>query len=103
MMNDHEILTAVRLAPSGTNLARAADALNRLADWADDNSDGWAYWPKPSRAAANLQELLTERLGGRFIDTGDIDDLTDAELTAALRPVRSFLTRQGVNPLDVLG
>lgn len=77
------------------NLQQAAEALNRLMWWADANSDGWAYWPKPARSAKKLQTLL-------YGKDAYSPDVTDAELKAALSPVKAFLTRHGVSHEEVL-
>lgn len=78
------------------NLARGANTLDRLATWANDNSDGWCYWPKPCRAANKLITLLSEHDG---FEPGDV---TDQELTKALTPIKAFLTRQGVTHSEVI-
>lgn len=82
-------------------LGKAADNLAALADWADANSDGFHSWPKPARAAQGLVALLedaeTEYRSGRRLE-----DITGADLQRALRPVKAFLTRQGVRHEDVL-
>lgn len=74
-----------------------AAILARLIDWTNDNSDGWAYWQAPSRAANKLSDLLHFRyltnLGKRI--EGDV---TEAELKKALTPIKAFLTRRGVEP-----
>ena len=95
-MNGWEIEDAARrFGPATPNLAAGAATLYRLRDWTDSNSDGWAYWPKPVRAAARLIGLLEDaRLAS--LRGGWPTDITDAELTAALRPIKAFLTRQGV-------
>jgi len=94
-LNTHEIATyAVNSDPERLpNLHRAADTLANLAQWADENSDGWAYWPKPCRAAASLQRLLIRPEHNGY----DAVDCDAATLAAALRPVKAFLTRQGVD------
>jgi hypothetical protein len=81
-----------------------ADNLAALAQWADDNSDGWSTWPKPARAARTATLLLRD-LDNREREswsTGRLDDLTAADVKRALSPVRAFLTRQGVRPNNVL-
>ena len=85
-------------------LGRAADNLAALADWADQNSDGFHSWPKPLRAAQGLIALLedAEKRERESWSTGRMADATTAELTAALRPVKAFLTRQGVQHAAVL-
>lgn len=87
------------------NLFRAAVVLNNLADWANENSDGWAYWPKPVRSAARLITLLEDASTAASLGmparsawrTGDfLADVTERDLTVAFAPIKSFLTRQGV-------
>lgn len=98
-MNSYEIEEAVlRFGRGDTpNLQQAALILERLRGWTNRNSDGWAYWPKPCRAAKRLQELLQE------VDRYRPVDCTEAELAAALRPIKAFLTRQADQGLDVQG
>lgn len=95
-MNDHEISQTLAhfTFHDRPNLQRGSAVLVNLRDWANRNSDGWAYWPKPARAARQLMELLSER--------HYVADITEAELKTALRPIKSFLTRQGVNHSEVI-
>ena len=90
-MNDYNIETAlVRIsADDMPNRFRLAETVANLAAWANNNSDGWAFWPKPARAAGKAMALIESRI----YDT----DATDAETTAALTPIKAFLTRQGVS------
>lgn len=87
-MNEFDIDAAARYADHPV-LGPAVQTLAALRDWTNANSDGWAYWPKPARAAARLMDLI-ER--DRFDD--DRPDATAAELTKALAPVKAFRTRQ---------
>lgn len=91
-MNEYDVQDAQdRFNEADTpNLAKAAVLLGRLVDWTNNNSDGWPYWTKPGRAAQKLMDLLQEA------DRFDPQDITEAELTKALSPVKAFLTRQGV-------
>ena len=73
------------------NLAKGARVLGALANWTNENSDGWCYWPKPTRAAVKLMTLLES--AERF----PVDDVSAADLTKALSPIKAFLTRQGVS------
>jgi len=75
-------------------LGPAAETLQSLAEWTDRNSDGWAYWPKPVRAAKRLMELI-ERDGTNAFYGGPRPDATVEEYKAALRPVKAFRTRYG--------
>lgn len=94
-MNEYEIETAVLLANKGEtpNLALAAASLESLARWTNHNSDGWAYWPKPSRAAKRLQERLAA-LVTTYHRGGSLEDISTSELRQLLTPVRAFRTRQ---------
>lgn len=106
-MNSWDIEDAVRrFQPDETpNLAEGARVLAALAGWTDRNSDGWCYWPKPCRAAKSLITLLQAaetRDRNRYTSRSeDPRDATAAELSKALRPIKAFLTRQGLS-YDVL-
>ena len=96
--NEYDIVQQERRARNNhcPNRLEGVDVVARLKDWADRNSDGWAYWPKPVRAAKNLMVL---------VESGDhwvCDDVTETELKRALVPVKSFLTRHGVEHSEVL-
>jgi hypothetical protein len=97
-MNAYDIEAAIHRYHSGEqpNRLKAARVVARLAQWTDSNSDGWAYWPKPSRSAARLMALID---GATRADREAmlVTDATDAELVAALKPVKAFLTRHDVN------
>jgi len=97
-MNEWDIEDAQRrFYPDETpNLAAAAQILAVLAAWTNANSDGWAYWPKPVRAAKRLMELLQAGEARNRNRYDEPVDATDAELATALTPVKAFLTRQGV-------
>lgn len=82
------------------NLEHAAETLFALMVWANNNSDGWHSWPKPSRASKSLQEVLTAKMRERYSE--DPTDITYAELRRILSPVKSFLTRQGVPHDEVI-
>jgi len=91
-MNEYEIENAVmRYALEGDEpvLGAAALTLRNLMDWTNRNSDGWAYWPKPCRAAAKLQGLFPRRW--------DDESPTVEQYKAALRPVKAFRTRKGAD------
>ena len=93
-----------------------AEAVHALMRWTDSHSDGWAYWPKPSRAAGKATDLLRKQSDDYRRDgcetrwneaTGrheviQFRDLTEAEVRKALAPIKSFLTRQGVPHDNVL-
>lgn len=97
-MNEYEIDDIVALFERDReeipNLYAAALALSRLRGWTNSHSDGWCYWVKPSTAATQLITLVKD--GERaYRKTWEWTDVTEAQLTKALTPVKSFLTRQG--------
>lgn len=98
-MNEYEVDEAVdRFHRTGTpNLLAAAQALQALVDWTNENSDGWPYWQKPARAARRLMELL------QSVDRWEPQDVLAADVRAAVKPIRAFLTRQGASATEVLG
>lgn len=93
ILNEYEVDDAVRRfnATDTPNLKLAADRLKRLVDWTNRNSDGWPYWGGPSNASTRLQELIHK--AGRI----DPVDISPADLAAACRPIKAFLTKQGVD------
>lgn len=94
-MNEYEIEAAFERRRDHPILGPATETLANLRDCANANSDGWAYWPKPARAAKRLMELITGD-GSWEAQFGDREDVTAAELTAAYKPIRAFLTRSGL-------
>ena len=83
------------------NLAMGAFVLGNLVDWTNSNSDGWPYWNKPAKAADVLMNLLQEhtyaaRFGHYQGSSERLHDVSEVDLMKALRPIKAFLTRQGV-------
>lgn len=80
-------------------LGPATATLLNLMRWTNQNSDGWAYWPKPTRAAAKLMGLIEGDLhpegvrGARF--DVEREDVTAAAYRTALRPIKTFRTKHG--------
>ena len=98
-MNDYDIFQAARRYGNGDtpNRYKAALIVGQLADWANRNSDGWSYWPKPARSAAKVMDLLEGNGTNADLEYRRTHDATDAELAAALRPIKTFLTKHGVD------
>lgn len=97
-MNEYEIDDAVRQYGDHPVLGPATRTLSSLRDATNANSDGWPYWTKPSRAASRLMELIhydTERRPRRRSDASD--DATVEQLRAALRPIKAFRTKSGID------
>lgn len=97
-MNTYDIENALRLLDTEEtpNLGIAVRVIDLLADWTDRNSDGWAYWQKPQKAAAKLIDLI------QSADRFDPQDVSAAEVKKAITPIRSFLTRQGQDAETIL-
>lgn len=102
-MNDWDIAQARRRFDPDTvpNRARLVEVIDSLREWANGNSDGWAYWPKPCRAASKAIALVESTSYPEYQRRQD-EDATDAETKAALTPIKAFLTRQGVAHSEVL-
>lgn len=75
------------------NRAHVARVIRNLAAWANDNSDGWVYWPAPARAA---QLAMTEIRSTTHQENAaqEQQDLTDRQVRRVLAPVKTFTTRQ---------
>lgn len=103
-MNEYDIAFAGQVAEreEWKVMADAVAILRRLADWANENSDGWSSWPLPSRAARQLQERIQEQETKARSSYPDQYDMTHNHRDAALRPIKAFLTRQNVSYEDRL-
>lgn len=100
---DIEQALATALRHRLPNMVEAVYRLMRLVNWTNSNSDGWAYWPKPTRAARQLMELIqaVDPYADPFYDKpADIDRKA---LNKAYAPIKAFLTRQGVDHDVVFG
>lgn len=102
-MNEYEIETVQRKIDAGyydglPNFQRAVGILDRLHDWANNNSDGWASWPKPSRAANSLMGWIFRTENSMRFRSDQVQDISDADLKKAITSIKSFLTRQRVTP-----
>lgn len=99
-MNEYEITEAWHFTVHNglDNYRRGALVLSRLKTWTNQNSDGWMHWAPPSRASARLQEALQEMMRTHW---REVEDLTEAELRKLFTPIKSFLTRRGVDHSEV--
>lgn len=104
ILNEYDVAFAVeRVADRDDlpNLRSAAVILARLVEWTNANSDGWAYWRKPSAASKQLQTEVHRRLIARSKKHDRyMVELTDRELKQVLGHVKAFLTRQQVPEAD---
>lgn len=93
-MNDYDLAFARQrftraTCPNRLALVLVVDNLREATDWV---SDGWAYWSAPCRAADKAMTLIESRTN-RENDEQERHDISDTELSVAVRPIRSFLTR----------
>lgn len=96
ILNESEIEDAQYMAANDIhrpNIQMAVLTLARLMEWVNANSDGWAYWTKPVTASTKLQRVVQDAYRGN----GNGPDITAVALRTAGTPIRSFLTRQGVD------
>jgi hypothetical protein len=100
-MNEFDIECARRRFTRACTPNRLALVMvvEHLAEWANNNSDGWAYWPKPCRAAEQVISLIESRTYAENKAQEDID-ITDAVMRAAVKPIKAFLTRHKVRSED---
>jgi hypothetical protein len=99
-MNQYDIRHARNRYALHPVLGPATATLCHLERAANENSDGWHSWPKPARSAEKLMALIEgdEHPGGR---SGAMFDPTRADATVeklrtALRPIKAFRTRSGL-------
>lgn len=85
---DHPVL-----GPATITLCALRDATNAC-------SDGWAYWPKPCRAARKLQELIQGPDPMARYDN-ERADATAAKLRAALAPIKALRTRESALTFEI--
>ena len=97
-MNDYDLDQARSRFTRATKPNRLALVMvvDNLREWANNNSDGWAYWPAPVKAAQKAIELIESRTYAEN-EQQEAEDITDAEMHAAVRPIKAFLTRQKVS------
>lgn len=99
-MNTWEVDEAYARYRDHPMLGPAVQTLAALRDAANQNSDGWCYWPKPANAAAKLMELIQYDKNGRprlRCDGDGVNEVTEADVRAVLRPIKAFRTRSGIN------
>ena len=97
-MNEYDVEDAVAKwrVETHPNLAAASLTLMNLVKVTNRNSDGWPYWRKPANAAKRLMDLITGD-GTWAYNSAERADITVAELRAAYRPIKSFLTRNDLS------
>ena len=95
-MNEWEIDNAIDQWWNDPDLGPAIRTLNSLREVTNTNSDGWAYWRKPARAADKLMTLIQQHERWHAASTHSPrqgERATPAALRKALVPVKAFRTR----------
>lgn len=89
-MNDYDLEQARRRFTGLTMPNRLALVMvvDNLREWTNDHSDGWGYWSKPMYAAGSAMRLIDS---STFLVK---EDITEAEMLKAVRPIKAFCTRQ---------
>lgn len=93
-MNDYDIESARRRFGRGETPNRLAlvMVIDNLREWTNAHSDGWAYWAKPCNSAAQAIALVESTAYPEY-ERRQHEDITDAEMLAAVKPIKAFLTR----------
>lgn len=92
-MNTWDIDQAIAMHRNHPVLSKATKLLGELRDLANATSDGWAYWPKPCRAAKKLQELIQQGHPSKRNSYPCPPDATEADLRKAIIPIKAFFTK----------
>ena len=104
-MNESEVQETLYLTMEQVedvpNMCAGARVLHALMEWTNENSDGWPYWTKPSKAADSLMVMFHDRSYalrfGHDRKGQPLTDITEEELVRLLRPIKAFLTRNKVD------
>jgi hypothetical protein len=94
-MNDWDLADAHQrfTRSSKPNRLALVMVVDNLREWTDSHSDGWAYWRKARQSAARAISHIESGTYQHDLEQED-NDITDAEMRAAIRPIKAFLTRQ---------
>jgi len=90
-MNQADIEWAMSRHHECPNVRKGVRLLYRLMTAVNEQSDGWAYWAAPGKACSRLMTLLTT---AGNLNHGTHGTITDAQLKAAVSPIRAMVTRQ---------
>lgn len=90
-MNQAEIEWANQQNHACPNVRAGVRLLYRLIQAVNNQSDGWAYWAAPGKAAHKLMELL--KTAGN-LSHGTRGTITADQLKKAVSPIRRMVTVQ---------
>ena len=96
-MNDYDLDFARKRFGRGSTPNRLALVMvvDQLREWTDENSDGWAHWVKPRRAAERAMEHIDSSTNAEN-DVQEREDITELEMRRAAQTIRTFLARERV-------
>ena len=93
-MNEWDVENARNRYAGDPVLGPATQTLYNLMRWANRNSDGWAYWPKPGRSAQQLEKLIDRADAAyRRYDPDFTGIITAEEVFKAYSPIKAMATR----------
>lgn len=90
-MNQSDIEIMASNTHDCPNVRKAVRLLAALLEAVNAQSDGWAHWAAPSRAAEPLMDLL-RGVGNIWHDTHGT--ISDSELRKAITPIKAMVTNQ---------
>jgi hypothetical protein len=93
-MNDYDLHSARQRYGRGETPNRLALVLvvDSLREQTNLVSDGWPYWSPACRSAAKAIALIESTAYPEY-ERRQHEDITEAEMLAAVRPIKSFLTK----------
>jgi hypothetical protein len=95
-LNSFEVDSRARQFRDDPIMGPATQTLRNLMEWTNTHSDGWAYWPKPVRAAKRLMELI-EIAAKLERESPHGHGIIWDSVRAAYVPIRTFKTRHGAD------
>ena len=91
-MNQGDIEAAYSNHHDCPNVRKGVALLHSLMQAVNEQSDGWAYWSPPSKAAEKLWELL--KTTGNLLYGNTHGTITADQLKQAITPIRRMVTAQ---------
>lgn len=93
MFNQNDIECLARNNHTCPNVRKGVKLLYALLQAVNAQSDGWAYWNAPSKAAEKLMVLI-KSAGNIWYDTNG--KISDADFRKAVSPIKRMVTTQKV-------
>jgi hypothetical protein len=90
-MNQYDIEMLASNNHACPNVRKGVKLLHALMESVNNQSDGWAHWHAPSKAAEKLMALL-RTAGNIWYDTRGT--ITEQQLKEAVTPIKRMVTHQ---------